>query len=73
MVPITVAATVATAPMIRLFVNASHTAPFCTSQTLSHLSKVNPRQVMFDLRLSLNENTKVYTIGTIRNTRASAE
>ena len=58
-VPSTVAMTVATRPITMLLPKASHTAPPSTLQTFSHLSKVNPRQAMFDFSESLNENTNV--------------
>ena len=41
-----------------LLPNASQTA-LLTLQTFSQLSSVNPRQEMFDLSESLNENTNV--------------
>ncbi len=69
-VPSTVATTVATTPMTMLFANASQTAPPSTLQTFSHLSRVNPRHEMFDLRESLNEKMKVYAIGIIRKMNA---
>jgi hypothetical protein len=69
-VPRTVAMTVATRPMMMLFVNAWQTAPPSTLQTLSHLSSVNPRHEMFDFSESLNENTNVYTIGISRKMNA---
>ena len=69
-VPRTVAMTVATRPMMMLFVNAWQTAPPSTLQTFSHLSSVNPRHEMFDLSESLNENTNVYTIGISRKMNA---
>src|SRR6185312_8173587 len=68
MVPRIVAHTVATTPMSRLLSNASHTSAL--SQTFAHLSRVKPRQTMFDFTELLKENTKVYAIGMSRNTSA---
>ena len=58
MVPSAVATIVATTPIMMLLPNASQT-PCCTAHTFSQLSKVKPRQTMFDFSESLNEKTNV--------------
>jgi hypothetical protein len=67
-VPIAVAKTVATAAIRTEFPKAEHTS--CALQTVSQLSKVNPRHTMLVRRESLKEKTMVYTMGMSKNTIA---
>ena len=56
-VPSTVAMTVASSPIFRLFTSAGHTSG--APHGLAHFSVVKPRQLRLDLRESLNEKAKV--------------